>query len=313
MLRGVDDRSRSSNRLEEEGTTLHPSLPALAGLGYRGGPLPFSEYTRSQFQRRNTMSVSKAGRIIGLGVIGVTVFGMALWLALGQPGIGLGHGIGSAFRDSDLDSNLPPVMGDYTECQGSCPGGYFDDNKELWVRTNPLDSCADTATANDEEDDKWPPDFNDDRYVGSLDLYAGFGGGKLNKCEEQQGYYQRSDLDADTCVDMDDYYIAAGFIGSTCQELFDDSDGDGVPDIHETEMGTDPNDDCGTDAWPPDINNDGYVTTAYDIYAYAGVINNCWPSSVYTDNVRLDMNADRCLDDTDVDIVAKYIGQQCTP
>ena len=256
------------------------------------------------------MSASKAGRLIGLGVVGVVASAMALWLALGQPGIGLGHGIGSAYRDSDLDSNLPPIVGDYTECQGSCPGGYFDDNKELWVRTNPLDSCADTTTANDEEDDKWPPDFNDNRYVNSLDILTGFYG-KLDKCEGQPGYYQRSDLDADTCVDDDDVDIASAFIGSTCQELFDDSDGDGFPDIHEAEMGTDPDDDCGTNAWPPDINDDGYVTGGGDILLYRGKINNCWPSSVYIDNVRLDMNADRCLDDTDVGIVSKYIGQSC--
>lgn len=255
------------------------------------------------------MSVSKAGRLIGLGVITVVAFGMAVWLALGQPGIGEGHGIGSAYRDSDLDSNLPSG---YTECQGSCPGGSFDDNKELWVRTNPLDPCANTTTANDEEDDKWPPDFDDNTYVGSLDMYAGFYN-KLNYCEGQQGYYQRSDLDADTCVDMDDYYTAAAFIGSTCEELFDDPDDDGFPSIYETEMGTDADDDCGTDAWPPDINNDNAVTSVGDVLAYSGVIDNCWPSSAYTDNTRLDMNADRCLDDTDVDIVAKYIGQQCTP
>ncbi|HJX61828.1 MAG TPA: hypothetical protein VJ578_04590 [Dehalococcoidia bacterium] len=259
------------------------------------------------------MSVSKAGRLIGLGVVGVVAFGMALWLALGQPGIGEGHGIGSAYRDSDLDSNLPPIMGDYTECQGSCPGGYFDDNKELWVRTNPLDPCANTTTANDEEDDKWPPDFNDNRYVNSFDILAGFYN-KLGYCEGQQGYYQRSDLNADTCVTVDDQNITAAFIGSTCQELFADSDNDGFPNIHETEMGTDPDDDCGTDAWPPDINNDNVVDNMdYWWPYYGGIINNCWPSAVYMDNIRLDMNADRCLDDTDVGIVAKYISQQCTP
>jgi hypothetical protein len=258
------------------------------------------------------MTALKAGRLIGIGIVGVVAVGMALWVGLGQPGIGEGHGIGSAYRDSDLDSNLPPFMGDYTECQGSCPGGYFDDNKELWVRTNPLDPCANTTTANDEEDDKWPPDFNDNRTVNSTDVLAGFYG-KLNYCEGQQGYYQRSDLNADTCVDQDDVDILLEFTATTCEELFDDSDDDGFPDIHEAEIGTDPDDDCGTDAWPPDVDND-YDVDSYDYWApYLGIINNCWPSAAYTENVRLDINADRCLDSTDQSMISKYLGQECTP
>jgi hypothetical protein len=279
----------------------------------RGGPLSLRAISEFSSERRTAVSALKTGRLVGLGILGVVAFGMALWLALGHPGIGLGHGIGSAYRDSDLDSNLPPVVGDYTECQGPCPGGYFDDNKELWVRTNPLDPCADTTTANDEDDDKWPPDFNDNRTVNSLDILAGFYN-KLNYCEGQPGYYQRSDLDADTCVDNDDVNVAAAFIGSTCEELFDDSDGDTFPDIYEEQMGTDPEDDCGgTNTWPADINGDTKVTSTGDILPYAGVIDNCWPSSAYSDNTRMDMNADRCLDSTDTGIVAKYIGQQCTP
>jgi len=183
----------------------------------------------------------------------------------------------------------------------------------VYVGTDPLDPCANTATANDEADDKWPPDFNDDRYVGvATDIALGFSG-KLGYCEGQQGYYQRSDLDADTCVDMDDYNIAYAFLGFSCQEVFSDPDNDGFPSIYETEMGTNPSDNCGTDAWPPDINNDNAVTSTGDVAAYSGVINNCWPSSAYTDNIRLDMNADRCLDNTDVGIVHKYIGDTCTP
>jgi hypothetical protein len=255
------------------------------------------------------MTARKAGRLFGLGVITVVAVGMAIWAALGQPGIGESHGIGSAFRDSDLDSNVPP---DYTACQGSCPGGYFDDNKEIWVGTNPLDPCANTTTVNDEEDDKWPPDFDDNRTVNILDVVKGFTG-RMDVCQGNPLYLQRSDLNADTCITMDDVNIMQPYIGKTCSELFADPDGDGFPTIYETEMGTDPNDNCGANAWPPDTNNDT-VVNILDMVAYTGKVINCWPNSVFTGNTRLDMNADRCLDDVvDVMIVGKYIGDQCTP
>jgi hypothetical protein len=254
------------------------------------------------------MSARKAGRLIGLATVTVVAVGMAIWVALGQPGISEGHGIGSAFRDSDLDSNLPPG---YTACQGTCPGGYFDDNIELWVGTNPLDPCANTATANDEVDDKWPPDFNDSGTVNILDVVAGFSG-RMDVCRGDPLYLQRSDLNADDCITQDDVDIMPLYLNKTCQELFPDPDGDAFPTIYETEMVTDPNDNCGLDAWPPDTNNNNVVNIT-DVVAYGGKINNCWPSPIYTANTRLDMNADRCLDDTDIKIVGKYLNQTCTP
>jgi hypothetical protein len=256
------------------------------------------------------MAARKAGRLIGMGIIGVVAFGMALWVALGQPGIGLGSGSGSGYRDSDLDSNLPPG---YTACQGTCPGGYFDDSIELFVGTDPLDPCADTITANDEDDDRWPPDFNDDRTVNILDVLLGFNG-RMDACYGDPEYVERSDLNADTCITMDDIDIWAVYLMTTCQELFPDPDGDQFPTIFEEEIGTDPQDDCpddsNDDAWPPDINNDTEVDIL-DVLSLKPAMDQCWPSSLY--DARLDMNADRCVDMIDVNIVGKYIMTQCTP
>lgn len=256
------------------------------------------------------MAATKAGRLIGAAIIGIVAVGMALWMALGQPGIGLGSGSGTGYRDSDLDSNLPP---DYTECQGTCPGGYFDDFIELFVGTNPLDPCANTTTANDEDDDKWPPDFNDDQTVNILDVVQGFKD-RIDSCQGDPEYVARSDLNADTCITLDDVYIVQPYLGTQCQELFPDPDNDAFPTIYETEIGTDPQDDCPDDptddAWPPDVNNDTSVNIL-DIVLLKPAMDHCWPSSLY--DARLDMNADRCVDNTDVDIVSKYIGTQCTP
>ena len=48
----------------------------------------------------------------------------------------------------------------------------FADQIELYIGTSPLDNCPDTATANDEADDKWPPDFTDNQFVNLSDVLA---------------------------------------------------------------------------------------------------------------------------------------------
>jgi hypothetical protein len=262
-----------------------------------------------QLGKEEAMTASKAGRIIGTGIIGVIAVSMAVWVGLGQPGIGHGNPSGSGYRDSDLDSEKPPGSG---ACQGTCPGGNYDDYEELWVGTNPLDPCADTTTPNDEADDKWPPDLDDNRVINVLDIGKFYG--HLNYCQGDASYVKRFDLNADTCVDQTDVNMVGAYIQYpylACEELFPDPDNDAFPTIYETEMGTDPNDNCGgTNTWPPDINGDT-VVNVLDIGLYYGKISHCWPSPLY--DKRLDMNADRCLDDTDTGIVARYLYQQCTP
>ena len=63
------------------------------------------------------------------------------------------------------------------------------------------------------------------------------------------------------------YFQAGGFFGATgnlslsVQQAMGgtaDSDGDGFSNAVETSVGTDPFQSCGIDAWPADINNDGF-------------------------------------------------------
>jgi hypothetical protein len=65
--------------------------------------------------------------------------------------------------DSDGDTVPDPVDPDDDNDD-------FRDADELSIGTDHLDSCADTPTADDEGDDKWPPDFHDNRTVNILDL-----------------------------------------------------------------------------------------------------------------------------------------------
>lgn len=63
---------------------------------------------------------------------------------------------------------LPPwnVPAGDPDCDG------FTDGAESIIGTDPLDPCANTATANDQADDRWPTDFDDNRQVNIVDVLA---------------------------------------------------------------------------------------------------------------------------------------------
>jgi uncharacterized repeat protein (TIGR01451 family) len=117
----------------------------------------------------------------------------------------------AANPDCDSDSNIPPG---YTSCKGTCPGGFWRDGVELRVGTSPVDRCANTATLNDEADDKWPPDFNDDQKNNVLD----FALWKSDFPSLSKPYNRRADLNADGVVNVLDFAIwkAYFFAGAAC-------------------------------------------------------------------------------------------------
>ena len=78
---------------------------------------------------------------------------------------------------------------------------WFRDDIELFVGTDPLKPCADDFIADNEADDKWPPDLNDDRAANILDrarmvvqLLSGV-------------YDQRFDLNGDGLLNIQDRII----------------------------------------------------------------------------------------------------------
>ncbi len=79
----------------------------------------------------------------------------------------------------------------------------FGDTDELFIGTDHLDPCADTMTAEDEADDKWPPDFNDDQVVNLADVFQVlppiFG-----SSSDDPLYSARSDLVPDGVINLGD-------------------------------------------------------------------------------------------------------------
>jgi hypothetical protein len=83
-------------------------------------------------------------------------------------------------------------------------GDAFADGVEQFVTTNALSSCPQTAAMNDEAVDAWPPDFNDDRSVGVMDLLS-MGPSFKTAYGSEDGdpqYSARFDLDASGDVDV---------------------------------------------------------------------------------------------------------------
>jgi len=111
--------------------------------------------------------------------------------------------------DDDNDSNLPAA---YTTCKGPCPGGFNRDTIELAVGTNPLDRCADTTAPNDEADDKWPPDFDDNRSVNVIDFTLW----KAGYPSPPKPLTPRADLDGSGAVNVLDFTAWKAYFGATC-------------------------------------------------------------------------------------------------
>ncbi len=87
-----------------------------------------------------------------------------------------------------------------------------------------------------------------------------------------------------------------------------DFDGDGWSDAREQHIGTDPLDDCpdhsGDDAWPPDLDNDKYVTIT-DILIMA--------NNFVSRDPRYDLFDDRAVTITTILKLARYWGTNCLP
>jgi Tol biopolymer transport system component len=111
--------------------------------------------------------------------------------------------------DCDNDSKLPPG---YADCKGACPGGYWRDGVEISIGTSPTDRCADTTMADDEADDKWPPDFDDNGSVNIIDFMMW----KASYSSPPKPLEPRADLDASGTVNVFDFGAWKAYFGATC-------------------------------------------------------------------------------------------------
>ena len=88
-----------------------------------------------------------------------------------------------------------------------------------------------------------------------------------------------------------------------------DSDGDGWSDTAEANIGTDPLVSCGVDAWPVDINNDGFVDTG-DIVLVTGVFGLAVPPAPARRDIAPDP-PDGFVDTGDIARITGLFGLSC--
>jgi hypothetical protein len=89
--------------------------------------------------------------------------------------------------------NWWPQGSDDQDCDG------FNTADEIRLETNPSVSCADTTAPNDENpDDKWPVDFNDNRFANTLDLVVYVT--SLNTSMGHPSFVARADLNGSGSV-----------------------------------------------------------------------------------------------------------------
>jgi hypothetical protein len=102
----------------------------------------------------------------------------------------------------------PSNPGTDPDCDG------FNTADEVRLGTDPNDSCADTGAMGDEPDDKWPADFNDNRFVNTLDLavYAT----ALNKSLGEPGFDPRADLNGNNVINTLDLTAFATMLNRPC-------------------------------------------------------------------------------------------------
>ena len=93
-------------------------------------------------------------------------------------------------------------------------GDCFDNDDEDFMSTDDWDDCADTRTANDEDPDAWPPDFNDDQRVNLTDLLP------LREhwnCQVGDACYApRFDLNTDGRINLGDIGILRVYFHTIC-------------------------------------------------------------------------------------------------
>ncbi|MCH7952758.1 MAG: hypothetical protein IIC25_02610, partial [Chloroflexi bacterium] len=70
----------------------------------------------------------------------------------------------------DQCPTVPSYNGGWSVPPGDDDCDGFTTELENFVGTDPLGSCANTSTANDEADDQWPVDMTDDQRANTLDI-----------------------------------------------------------------------------------------------------------------------------------------------
>lgn len=210
----------------------------------------------------------------------------------------------------------------------------FSDLAEVYMKTDPTRSCPVNSTYS-----AWPPDINNDGRVDLFhDIYAvaiqnGKTGvrydlnqdGKVNTKDTlvAAGFFGKSCPEYTPPVTLpsitsSELSLPSSEPGQSSEPSVvvspkpspfteiaaADSDNDGFKDSQEVYMGTNPKLACGTNAWPPDVDDNGTIDLFYDVFTVA--------SANGTNSKRYDLNQDGKVDKADAEIVSSYFGKTCS-
>jgi hypothetical protein len=101
-----------------------------------------------------------------------------------------------------------PVPAADPDCDG------WNDTREDWVGTDPLDHCNDLPGTNDEPLDAWPTDFNDSRVTNLSDVVLM--GPVYNQSTGEDPAKRRFDLNASGAVNLSDVVLMGPFYNKGC-------------------------------------------------------------------------------------------------
>jgi subtilisin family serine protease len=123
-----------------------------------------------------------------------------LWLQ------GTADDLGAAGRDTWYGFGLVDVRSLANPGDDS-DGDGFTDAAEIYIGTDPFDSCA-------PPEDAWPPDTNDDTYVNVLDLFLFVP--HLATSVGDANYDRRFDTNTDDAINVLDLFVLVPFLDSQC-------------------------------------------------------------------------------------------------
>ena len=120
---------------------------------------------------------------------------------------------GDADGQPDGVDSCPSTFTNWTTPLGDTDCDSFIDSIETFVGTDPNDSCADTAGANNDADDRWPADTNDDQIVTVFDLVPYIAA--LNS-PPGPNYVARLDLNTDAVISVFDLVPFIQLLNEPC-------------------------------------------------------------------------------------------------
>jgi len=199
--------------------------------------------------------------------------------------------------------------------------------------TNPLVQCGTNA---------WPADINNDTVsdISDIATLGGFFGKSVPPAPAR--YNIAPDPALDGFIDITDISKIGGFFGKTCapcpgdldcdtigdavdncpswpnldQDLPpwqvppNDPDCDGFSTAVENSAGTAPQTQCGLNAWPADLNNDGFSDIT-DITTLGGSFGKSVPPAPARHNIAPDP-VDTVVDITDISTIGRFFGKGCS-